>query len=67
MNLDKAVFLMAGIIILVSLLLAVVHSNYWLILTAFVGANMVQATFTAFCPAAKVFKFFGVKPGRMFD
>ena len=67
MNLDKAVFRMAGIIILVSLLLAVVHSNYWLILTAFVGANMIQATFTAICPAAKVFKLFGVKPGRMFD
>ena len=67
MNLDKAVFRMAGIIILISLLLAVVHSNYWLILTAFVGANMVQATFTAFCPAAKIFKLFGVKPGRMFD
>jgi len=67
MNLDKAVFRMAGIMILISLLLAVVHSNYWLILTAFVGANMVQATFTAFCPAAKIFKLFGVKPGRMFD
>jgi hypothetical protein len=48
-------------------LLAVVHSHWWLLLTAFVGANMVQSTFTAFCPSAKVFKLFGIKPGRIFD
>lgn len=67
MNLDKLVFRIAGIMILVSLLLAVVHSYWWLLLTAFVGINMTQASITGFCPLARVLKIFGVKPGTAFD
>lgn len=67
MTVDKLVFRFAGIFILISLLLYMVHSPYWLFLTLFVGANMVQATFSGFCPLAKILKFFGAKPGRIFD
>lgn len=67
MTVDKLVFRFAGIFILISLLLYMVHSPYWLLLTLFVGANMVQATFSGFCPLAKILKFFGAKPGRIFD
>ncbi len=67
MNLDKLVFRIAGIMILVSLLLAVVHTYWWLLLTAFVGINMTQASITGFCPLARVLKIFGVKPGTAFD
>ncbi|MFO7931873.1 MAG: YgaP family membrane protein [Thermodesulfobacteriota bacterium] len=67
MTVDKLVFRFAGIFILISLLLYMVHSSYWLLLTLFVGANMVQATFSGFCPLAKILKFFGAKPGRIFD
>lgn len=67
MNLDKLVFRIAGIMILVSLLLAVVHTYWWLLLTAFVGINMTQASITGFCPLARVLKIFGVKRGTAFD
>lgn len=67
MTVDKLVFMFAGIFILISLLLYLVHSPYWLLLTLFVGANMVQATFSGFCPLAKILRFLGFKPGRMFD
>jgi hypothetical protein len=67
MNIDKLVFRIAGGLILLSLLLAWVHSGYWLWVTAFVGVNMTQASFTGFCPMAKLLKFFGVKPGQAFD
>ncbi len=67
MNLDKLVFRIAGIMILVSLLLAVVHTYWWLLLTAFVGGNITQASITGFCPLARVLKIFGVKPGTAFD
>lgn len=67
MNIDKLVFRIAGSFILISLLLAWWHSPYWLWFTAFVGANMVQSTFTGFCPLAKVLKYLGVKPGQAFD
>jgi hypothetical protein len=46
--------------------LAWLVSSYWLLLTAFVGANLFQASFTGFCPAAMVFGKLGVKTGPAF-
>ena len=66
MNIDKAVFRVAGSLILISLLLAWLHSAWWFALTALVGLNMLQASFTGFCPLASVLKLFGMKPGAAF-
>lgn len=67
MSIDRLVMAWAGSVILVSLLLAVLYSTYWLLLTAFVGANLLQAAFTGFCPLAVLLKKMGVKPGVAFD
>jgi hypothetical protein len=67
MNIDKLVFRIAGIMILASLLLAVWHSLWWLLLTAFVGINMFQASITGFCPLARILKAFGIKAGHAFE
>ncbi|MDY6904598.1 MAG: DUF2892 domain-containing protein [Thermodesulfobacteriota bacterium] len=67
MNIDKGVLIMAGTMILISLLLAWLFSGYWLLLTTFVGANLIQAGFTGFCPASLILKALGVKPGRAFE
>lgn len=66
MNIDRAVFAMAGIMVLVSLLLAHFVSPLWLWLTAFVGANLLQSAFTGFCPAVTIFRKLGLDPGRAF-
>ncbi|MDR3569576.1 MAG: DUF2892 domain-containing protein [Syntrophobacteraceae bacterium] len=66
MNIDRMVFRIAGSFILVSLLLSLVWSPKWLWFTAFVGANLIQASFTGFCPMAKVLKALGFKPGEAF-
>lgn len=66
MNIDNMVMRIAGSFILISLLLALVWSHQWLWFTAFVGANLIQASFTGFCPLAKVLKVFGIKPGEAF-
>ena len=66
MNIDKAVFRFAGLLILISLLLSQYHSVHWLWLTAFVGLNMLQASFTGFCPVARVLGKMGLKPGAAF-
>jgi hypothetical protein len=66
MNVDRAVFTLAGSMLLISLALAWLISPYWLILTAFVGANLFQAAFTGFCPAAIVFRKLGLKEGPAF-
>jgi hypothetical protein len=65
-NVDRAVFAMAGTMVLASLVLAWLLSPYWLLLAAFVGANMLQAAFTGFCPAAMIFNKLGLKPGPAF-
>lgn len=67
MSIDRAVMAFAGLMILVSLALSQVHSPYWLLLTAFVGANLLQASFTGFCPAAMLFKRLGVRAGTAFS
>lgn len=66
MSTERLVFAIAGVFILASLVLAQIYSPYWLLFTAFVGANMVQAAFTGFCPLAKILKLFGAKPGVAF-
>ncbi len=67
MTIDRLVMAFAGSMILVSLLLSRLHSGYWLILTAFVGLNMLQAAFTGFCPLAIALKKLGIQPGVAFD
>ena len=67
MNIDRLVNAMASTFILVSLLLSQIHSPYWLWFTAFVGANLLQTSFTGFCPAVIVFKKFEAKPGKTFE
>ena len=61
---DRAVVVFAGIMVLVSLTLSQLHSPYWLLLTAFVGFNLIQESFTGFCPAAIVFKRLGWSLGK---
>ena len=67
MNLDRLIFTVAGSFILLSVTLAVFHSPYWLFFTAFVGANLLQASFTGFCPLAVLLKKAGVKAGHAFS
>jgi len=46
--------------------LAYAHHIAWLILPAFVGLNLLQASFTGFCPLASIAKRFGVEHGNAF-
>lgn len=61
MTVERALRLMAGIAILVSLALAHYVSICWLWLTAFVGLNLLQSAFTDWCPAMSIFRAFGLK------
>ncbi|MDO9310814.1 MAG: DUF2892 domain-containing protein [Nitrosomonas sp.] len=66
MTIDRAVLVVAGSFILISLLLAHLYSENWLWFTAFVGANLLQSAFTGFCPMAMILKKLGIKPGSAF-
>ena len=66
MNLDRAVLRFAGFIVLLSVVLAWFVHPYWIALAAFAGLNLIQASFTGFCPAATLFKRLGVRSGTVF-
>jgi hypothetical protein len=65
-TIDQWVFRMAGFFVLASLGLSQLHSPHWLWFTAFVGANLLQASFTGFCPLASILRMAGVAPGAAF-
>ena len=63
MTMENAIRILAGTMILLSLTLSHLFSQYWLLLTAFVGVNLIQSAFTGFCPAEKIFAKLGVGKG----
>ncbi|MES9880138.1 MAG: DUF2892 domain-containing protein [Sedimenticola sp.] len=71
MSVERIVLAFAGLMILFSLAFGMSnspifqHSN-WLWFTAFVGANLLQSSFTGFCPLATILKKLGAKPGCAF-
>ena len=67
MTIDKIVLALAGIMVLLSLTLSHYHSVNWLWFTAFVGFNLLQSSFTGFCPPAILLKKLGFKPGTSFS
>ena len=56
MTIQSAVRILAGAMILISLGLAYWVSSGWLLLTAFVGINLLQSGFTNWCPAMTIFR-----------
>lgn len=66
-NIDRLVFRIAGVFVLASLALGYFVHPAWFLFTAFVGLNMFQASFTGFCPMAKILKKAGVRAGEAFS
>lgn len=67
MTLDRTVMAFAGVMILLSVALTYYVSPLWMWFTVFIGANLIQSSFTGFCPAAMIFKKLGVKGGCAFE
>ena len=63
MSLERAVSAVAGVMILISVALTQLVSPLWWLLTAFVGLNLLQSSFTGFCPAAMVMRKLGIGKG----
>ncbi|GHF72864.1 YgaP family membrane protein [Seohaeicola zhoushanensis] len=67
MTIDTAVFRFAGVMVLLSVALTVWVSPYFVWFTVFIGLNLLQSSFTGFCPAATIFRKLGVKTGCAFQ
>ncbi len=66
MSLDRSVLAFAGFMVLLSVALTMWVSPYFMWFTVFIGLNLLQSSFTGFCPAASIFRKLGVKPGCAF-
>jgi hypothetical protein len=60
MTVDRALRMLAGFFILLTLALAHWVSPLWLLFTAFVGLNLLQSAFTNWCPAMAIFRWIGL-------
>jgi len=66
MTVDRIVLVFAALVVLVGTLLAATVSPWFLIAPAFVGANLLQAQFTRFCPLAMLLGAVGCRRGTLF-
>ena len=64
MTIERALRLMAGTFVLVSVALGYWVSPYWFLFTAFVGLNLLQSGITNWCPAMTILRLFGVRACR---
>jgi pheromone shutdown protein TraB len=62
MRVEEAVRLMAGIVLLLGIVLAHWVHPYWILLSVFVGLNLIQSVFTKWCLATTIFTKLGLKP-----
>jgi glucan phosphoethanolaminetransferase (alkaline phosphatase superfamily) len=61
MTVERAVRLLAGVMVLLSIALSYYVSHYWMWLTVFVGLNLLQSAFTNWCPAMSILRAMGLK------
>jgi hypothetical protein len=63
MSINEALRMIAGTFVLLSVILGVFWSHWWLLFTAFVGANLLQSAFTKWCPMITILRWLGLKEG----
>jgi Inner membrane protein YgaP-like, transmembrane domain len=61
MNVERALRMVAGAFVVLSLALGYWVSPYWYLFTAFVGLNLFQSAFTNWCPMMTILKKSGMK------
>lgn len=60
MTVNRYLRMIAGFFVILSVVLAQLHSPYWLYFTAFVGLNLFQSAFTNWCPMITILRKLGV-------
>lgn len=62
MTIERGLRLVAGIVVLLSVSLAVWVNPYWLLLTGFAGLNLLQSALTNWCPMVWLLERLGLQP-----
>ncbi len=56
--LERVVYLAAGIVVLIGIIMSAAVSPYWMLLSAFAGVNLIIFAFTGFCLMANMLRKF---------
>ncbi len=67
MTVERGLRLMAGVVILISVALTEYVSHYWILLTLFVGLNLLQSAFTNWCPAMVILRKMGLRDQEQYS
>lgn len=59
MKTNSFIHILAGSVVLIGVALTYFFSIWWLLLPAFVGANLIQSAFTGFCPPTLILRKLG--------
>jgi hypothetical protein len=62
MTIERGLRLIAGMVVMASVLMGVFVTPYWLLLTLFAGVNLFQSAFTNWCPMVWVLAKLGFRP-----
>lgn len=66
MKIEKIMMMIVGTMVLVSIGLGYYVSAAWLLLTAFIGINLIISAFTGFCPMVTILRKLGFQHGCVF-
>ena len=55
---EKLIRILAGVVSLTGLGLGFFVNEWWYLLTAFAGVNILQSAFTGFCPPEIIYRWF---------
>jgi hypothetical protein len=61
MNVDRALRLVAGIVVMLTVALGYFVNPNWYYFTAFVGLNLFQSAFTNWCPMMTILRKMGLQ------
>ena len=64
MTMERWIRMIAGTFVLISLALAIWVSHWWLLFTAFVGANLLQSSITGWCLMEDILRKSGVRDSK---
>lgn len=62
MTIERGLRLAAGVVVLLSVGMGYFVHPAWLLLTAFVGLNLLQSAFTNWCPMMWILARLGLRP-----
>ncbi len=61
MTIERALRIIAGVFILISVGLGYYVSPYWFLFTTFIGVNLLQSGITDWCPMMNILRKFGLR------